>query len=142
MPEDLGLDAFELGTGECSLGCGHIAVSPNTSPVISAFTKTSMSVAAAAGYSTFAEAASIMAAGWQRSLVPSTSPEERAARVVCDPGAEYLKSLLIHRLASEDFVPRTAVAPDQLEHLQSFEGAGAIDFSTDEAYDDGGHVKA
>ena len=55
-----------------------------------------------------------------------------------DPGARHLLRTLLDRLRSGRFAPRSAVAPSQLTALTA--RTIHLDLTTDEGYDDGGHV--
>lgn len=57
-----------------------------------------------------------------------------------DAGTLYLRSLLEHYVASESFRPKDSITPEALAMWCGRSGI-EIDFSTDEGYDVGGHVK-
>lgn len=58
-----------------------------------------------------------------------------------DPGAAYLQRILMRYLASDAFAPKVRVSAGELEKILETSASVHADFTTDEGYDDGGHVK-
>lgn len=58
-----------------------------------------------------------------------------------DAGTLYLRKLLERYIASEEFCPTVEIAPEGLLAWCRTFGKPEIDFSTDEGYDEGGHVR-
>lgn len=58
-----------------------------------------------------------------------------------DCGAQYLLHAMLNYMNSEEFAPQTIVSPEWLKTLLLKSSVMDVDFSTDEGYDDGGHVK-
>lgn len=57
-----------------------------------------------------------------------------------DPGANYLKQQMLTYLESDGFSPKTSITPEQLVKRLNSSRKFHVDFSTDEGYDNGGHV--
>ncbi len=58
-----------------------------------------------------------------------------------DAGTLYLRKLLERYTASEEFCPVAEISPERLLEWCRSSGKPEIDFSTDEGYDEGGHVR-
>jgi beta-galactosidase len=57
-----------------------------------------------------------------------------------DPGACYLKNRMMRYMISDSFVPNITVKPEVISGLLHSSKELNVDFSTDEGYDNGGHV--
>lgn len=58
-----------------------------------------------------------------------------------DPGACYLKHLLMKYISSREFNPAVQISSSQMIEMMNQTNELEVDFSTDEAYDNGGHVQ-
>jgi hypothetical protein len=59
-----------------------------------------------------------------------------------DAGAAYFHHILLNYISSPHFAPKTEACRESLHKLIESRRQLSVDFSTDEGYDDGGHVKA
>ncbi len=57
-----------------------------------------------------------------------------------DPGAAFLKESIIKYISGDEFSPRTEASTEELRELISSAARLDVDFSTDEGFDESGHV--